>query len=531
MFHAPAFANPTSVRSFRNHALPAKRASVCAMATENPAETQSMKPRIPSVIEILPPNADRRALTKPPVHRSIPILGYLTEGLLKLGTNASRARRLGPVYESNFLIKNSVFVTDAEAITKISRNPEIFTTVGALGALAVLFGEDNPMVQDGAPHMLSRNLISGAFNPNTFPFYFSAIIRRIRLTWSRAQSDVNTKGHLKLDPVFREHYLSTIVEMTTGIDMESAEAADLRSSFMKIQKAFFSPMVGPFWNDAIRCRDTLRAQLEAIIRESLVNKADIIEKLREYGDKIAFKGRKDIVKGEVNVLLIAIANSDLKTGTGHTNNTTTITSLINLMMLLWFAGYATSAATTSCCALEIGMNDDIMNALLTEQEAIISVAGDRELTYAQTNKMPLLDSFISEILRMHPAGAILARKSLKDVTILGLYVPAGSAIVMDISASMRDSNLFPNPDILKIDRFVNKEGEPQPPKILSFGAPGSPHYCIGGALARTLMKSTLSVLLREYHLVLDPKQSINYATIPDETPESKVVCIGLPDKG
>lgn len=521
-----AFTSPTSVSTFIKKSS-SKRTSICAIATERPSDTKTEDKKRGDV-KILPSNFDPKSLPKPPLHHSIPALGYLTESVLGLSTNATRARRLGPVYASNFLLQHSVYVTEMEAIMTISRDPETFTTVGSFEPFAVMFGEDNPIVQDGVPHMRARNLLVGSFSPALFPFYFDFIVRRIRLTWERAHHNVNENGRIKLDPVLREHYLSVIVEMTTGIDMESTEAADLRTKFLEVQKAFFSPMFGPVWNAGLRNRDILTKRLEAIIRDNLQHKAHIIEKLREYGDKLPQKGGKDISSGEVNVLLIAIANSELKTGDMHLNDPKIIADLTNLILVLWFAGYATSAATTACSALEIGMSEDIMAALVAEQDAMVSAAGDRELTYAQTNDMPLLDSFVSEILRLHPAAAVLTRKTLKNVSIFGHYVDAGTPILLDVSASMRDANVYEDPDTLKVDRFLRKDGHPPAAKLLSFGAPGSPHYCIGSALARTLVKSTLSVLLREYRLQLDPKQSTKYSIVPEETPDSKVVCIGLP---
>ncbi len=124
---------------------------------------------------------------------------------------------------------------------------------------------------------------------------------------------------------------------------------------------------------------------------------------------------------------------------------------------------------------------------------------------------------------MHPAIPGMSRKTTKDLEILGHYVKAGSIVSCDFSSAMRDEAMYPDPDIVKVDRFVKKQGKPSPPRVVSFGGPGSPHYCIGAALSKILMKTTLAVLLREYRLEMDPKQSREYTKVPDEAPKSKVI--------
>ena len=67
-------------------------------------------------------------------------------------------------------------------------------------------------------------------------------------------------------------------------------------------------------------------------------------------------------------------------------------------------------------------------------------------------------------------------------------------------------------------------------KPIAFGDPKSPHYCIGAALAKVLIKTNISVLLREYELVLDPNQSKNYKDFPDNSPSSEVIVQKLQKK-
>eukprot|EP00171_Calliarthron_tuberculosum_P019419 IDg19419t1 len=244
------------------------------------------------------------------------------------------------------------YVSHYGAIVDILRDAEVFRSKGAFDAFTLLFGAGIIIALDPPHHTTARTLVAPAFSPSLFPFLFDRICARVNSTWERVQSELNHSGHIKLDPVFREHYLSIVVEMTTGIDMDSALASEIRSKYGKLQNAFLSPPCGPFWNAGQKAKRELMEILEGVVHTNLVEKAAIIEKLREYGDKLTYKSRTEMLKGEIDVLIIAMSRTDLRTGPGQKNDPEVIKNLCNLMLLFWFAGYATSAATSACAAFE-----------------------------------------------------------------------------------------------------------------------------------------------------------------------------------
>ncbi len=118
-------------------------------------------------------------------------------------------------------------------------------------------------------------------------------------------------------------------------------------------------------------------------------------------------GQKSFGKEVIDVLLVAIANSGLSTEKGAVNDEETIGALCRSIVLLWFAGFSSTAVTRMNASFEIGLEDSLRDALIAEQDQIISnaAAGDQTVTYEQiTSQMPLFDSFLQEILRLHPPG-------------------------------------------------------------------------------------------------------------------------------
>lgn len=412
-----------------------------------------------------------------------------------------------------------------DAIVDILRNTDLFQSKDAFDAFSRFFGKDSIITLDPPAHGAARGTVASAFSSSLFPLYFPCILAHTQMLWQRILNDRRKGNEVLLDPRFRDHYLSIIVEISTGLHADSCTSAAVRKHFGNIQDAFFLPAFGPVWNRAQKAKQAIFEILRGIIATNLAKKSHVIEKLRQYGDKLPYLGSKDIKNGEVDVMLVVMAISNISTEPGVQPDPHIVTSVCNMMLMLWFAGYSTSAAASSSAVFELGWDSSLVMQLRAEQDELIASAdGDRDMTYNQVNKnMPLLDSYITEILRMYPPATGSYRIVSKDVEIMGYYVKKGLPLFVDHASTMRDDRFFPNGDTLQIDRFVKREGTRPANRILSFGGPGSPHYCLGSALSKIFMKSTIALLLREYDFSLDPEQNRGFRVIPDQCPISKVV--------
>lgn len=503
-----------------------RRAPVCVLEKSQLRPPGHVKVPVPPTApaaspfyNLLPPDL---AEDERPERPDFPFLSFVMDWLHGITSPAQRAQKYGPIYRTNIVLQPTLTVAHLDAINDIQRDPDVFRSKDGLHVIAECLGKDTIILLDGTDHAALRSLIAPAFSPALFPFYFETISERIAKNFAAVERDVKRDGYAKMDPVFTRQFLSIIIGMTTGIEMDSDVAEFCQKRFLSLFTAMFSPPFGPIWNNGMKAREEIVSIIEGLVHQNLVEKKDLIDKLREYGDKLSFQASRDIKKGEVNVLLIAIANSSLKTGQGMRNDPDVIKNLTNIILFLWFAGYATSAATTSCSFFEMGMDGSVWSRLAEEQEAIVEEAGSRNVTYEQVvSKMPLLDSFMTEMLRMHPPGWGIFRVANRDVKLLGKYVKAEEVLFLDFRGAMRDPNMYPDPDSIQIDRFLKQEGKKPPPRVVAFGGRGSPHYCIGAGLGKVLVKSTLATLLRDFHVKMDPRQSREYSLIPIETPESK----------
>jgi cytochrome P450 len=94
---------------------------------------------------------------------------------------------------------------------------------------------------------------------------------------------------------------------------------------------------------------------------------------------------------------------------------------------------------------------------------------------------------VEELLRYEGPTQYQVRSSTREVTLHGVTIPAGSAVLLINGSASRDERVFPDPDRFDIDR-ARKFGY-----NLNFGY--GIHSCLGAALARMEARIALEALL------------------------------------
>lgn len=144
--------------------------------------------------------------------------------------------------------------------------------------------------------------------------------------------------------------------------------------------------------------------------------------------------------------------------------------LVGLLYLLLIGGYETPGSQLGSAVF----------LLLQAPDQLVLLRGDPEL-------MP---SAVEELLRFVPlvAHTGFARYATEDLTIRGVTIRAGDAVLSGFGSANRDPDAFDNPDVFDITRTHNPH--------LSFGH--GTHFCTGAALARMEMQEALAALLRRF---------------------------------
>lgn len=138
-------------------------------------------------------------------------------------------------------------------------------------------------------------------------------------------------------------------------------------------------------------------------------------------------------------------------------------------------------------------------------------------TVLDLNAYPLLDAAFKEILRMCAPAGTLFRQTVRDIEILGHFVPRQTQIAINVHASMRLADWWPDPDRFDPARFVNSSrsrGAVSRYVFSPFG--GGAHKCIGLQFADMTVKATMHQMLRRFEWTVpqDYRLQLTWGTGP-----------------
>ena len=154
--------------------------------------------------------------------------------------------------------------------------------------------------------------------------------------------------------------------------------------------------------------------------------------------------------------------------------------LIAMVFLLIVAGHETT----------FGLITNATYALLTHPDQLALLREDPEL----------IDSAIEEVLRFNgPLYATKPEYATEELTLGGVTIPKGAAVLPLLGAANHDPDIFENPEQFDITREKNRH--------LGFGM--GIHYCLGAPLARMETKIAIKALLARnpnLRLGIDPSE-------------------------
>lgn len=504
------------------------------------------------------------------------MLGVLVDIFTRTFRSGLQRAKYGPVYKSNVVGRDVTVVSDLDLISACYRDTVHTTVVGAFPpGMIKLFGADMLLFIDGPKHVKDRTLMNSAFSPRAFNIYFPHIQASTDLFLSSIATMFEDDGKKKIgkcngvnpEGLTRAHFLRVIERITTAASLDSLpkEVLDsveynhevLSDKFIHFAESILTPPFGPIYDRGIKARKYLLDVMRELVLQRLIHGADVIETLRNTASSTttstssspaptdatsndtAASGKlsgNELQNDNIDLLTIIIAVSPLPTRPDLNDVNTlaklrpALVSVAEVVVYLWFSGYYTQSATFLCSVMELGMDVEKISLLTAEQASV------PELTIeAVTKHMPLLDSFLCEVLRLWPPAPMLHRKVLDDIELAGHRVEKDSIIYFDMLLSQRDPKYYHNPEEFDMFRFWNDHGKAHANgngsgtaaadagKMISFGVLGGSHFCIGYALAKSLLKLALASLLREYEFEVRPwKKERDFIMTPEMYPRDGV---------
>lgn len=131
--------------------------------------------------------------------------------------------------------------------------------------------------------------------------------------------------------------------------------------------------------------------------------------------------------------------------------------------------------------LAVAANDTTRHASAHAIYTLSKFPGQRDLLVADVAGR--VDSAVEEVLRWASPLLHMRRTATQDITLRGAEIKAGDKVVLWYISGNRDEDIFENPFDFDILRNPNPH--------IAFGG-GGPHFCLGAALARTMLRSLLT---------------------------------------
>jgi cytochrome P450 len=364
-------------------------------------------------------------------------------------------RRFGPMFTLDIAYEGSwVVVSDPELVKQVfTGDPKVFHAGEGNEILRPLLGEHSLLTLDEAPHMSQRKLLLPPFHGKRMAGY-EATMREIA---AREIESWPTGVPYRLRPRMQAMTLEIIIETVFGVH-RGARLDELRGALRDFLDMLTNPrMLVPILTlgpDRLRGYPPFRRRVDRVGRL-------IVGEIAERRGVDDLEERDDILS-----LMVAARHED---GSPMSDS-----EIHDELLTLLVAGHETTATALSWAVERLVRHPDKLARLREEVEA---------------GEEAYLTATIQETLRLRPVIVIVIRRLTEAIELGGYEIPAGMNVVPSIHLVHRDPTIYPEPDRLRPERFL--ETPPGTYTWIPFG--GGVRRCLGAAFAQQEM----AIVLRE----------------------------------
>ncbi|MEO1288025.1 MAG: cytochrome P450 [Chloroflexota bacterium] len=335
--------------------------------------------------------------------------------------------------------------------------------------VAQFLGTQNLFSSDDAVWRALRKAEQPAFHMRRIGSYLSMMAEQTYTmlgSWQSGQT-------LDFPQVMMDLTLSITSMSLFGQDIANAKAGEAIIEFLDLfSDRITTPVPIPAWlplSSNQRMKEALKVADELLL--------PIIEERKASGEDTG-----DIL----SMLLLAQQNDD----TGILTDLQVRNEVYNLFA----AGYEVTANTTAFTMYLIATHSTIYHQLIAE---IDNVLADGQLTLDKVGQLTYLEQVIKESMRLLPITAVVSRTATEDIRIGDYRIPKNAQVFVAPWALHRRADIYPNPEQFDPNRFM-PENEKDIPKNAYIPFSTGPRVCLGSAFAMLQMKTTLSLMLKQY---------------------------------
>ncbi|MCR6487323.1 cytochrome P450 [Amycolatopsis sp. OK19-0408] len=191
------------------------------------------------------------------------------------------------------------------------------------------------------------------------------------------------------------------------------------------------------------------------------------------------------------------------------------------VLTLLTAGIETTALALAWTFHELGRHADVETRVHAEVDEVL---GGRPVTVDDIPRLTYVRQVVDEVLRRYPLW-MLMRRTLEEVDLGGVRVPAGAEVIVSPHALHHDPASFPDPHRFDPDRWAPSNSAELPKgAFVPFGAGN--RQCIGNRFAQNEIVITVATVAARWRLVPVPGRPVRVkftsAAYPDSLPMTAV---------
>ncbi len=192
--------------------------------------------------------------------------------------------------------------------------------------------------------------------------------------------------------------------------------------------------------------------------------------------------------------------------------------VVNHMIFLMMAAHDTTTVTLSAMFYFLAKNPEWQEKVRQQ-----SLALDKPyLDYDDLSSLDQLGLVMKESLRMISPVHGIPRRTVKEVEVAGLKIPAGTFVMVSPFVTHHMAKWWPKPEHFDPERFADdrQEHKKHAYQYVPFG--GGAHMCIGLHFAEMQVKTIMHQVLMKYRwsVSADYEMPINFTTLP--SPKDKL---------
>jgi cytochrome P450 len=123
---------------------------------------------------------------------------------------------------------------------------------------------------------------------------------------------------------------------------------------------------------------------------------------------------------------------------------------------------------------------------------------------AELEGLASLDLVMKEALRLRAPVPVLARRTVKEVDVLGVRIPADTPVMVGVQFSHLMPEYWTDPGAFDPERFSPERREDRSHRMAWEPFGGGVHKCIGLHFGGLEVKAVLHRLLRDHRWTVDP---------------------------